>query len=75
VRACEYSHELESGTACVYREAIVNGLVEEGGADLTIECPAARDSEREPGGVVALYSAPVLPGDDIAELDCTAVLD
>jgi hypothetical protein len=75
VRACEYSHELESGTACVYRDALVNRLVEAGGGELAIECPPARDAEREPGGTVSLYSASVLPGDSIAKLDCNAVLD
>lgn len=70
VRACEYSQVLQSGTACVYRDALLNGVVEPGGAELGIECPSARDEATEPGGTITLYSAPLLPTDAASALDC-----
>ncbi|MET0414015.1 MAG: lysyl oxidase family protein [Polyangiaceae bacterium] len=73
LRVCEYSQQLETGVACVFRDAVVNEIVTAGETDLTIECPAARDSESEPGGRVSLYLAPVLPGDVIAGLECEPV--
>jgi hypothetical protein len=73
VRACEYSQVLATGTACVYRDALVNGIVQPGGLDLEIECPAARDAATEPGGTITLYSAPLLPSDTVGELDCEVI--
>src|SRR5688572_4259551 len=61
VRACEYSQALETGTACVYRDALVNAVVEPGDIEIGIDCPAARDEATEPGGTITLYSAPLLP--------------
>ncbi|HEU5074061.1 MAG TPA: hypothetical protein VFU02_07805, partial [Polyangiaceae bacterium] len=74
VRACEYSQVLETGTACVYRDALVNNVVEPGGSEFDIECPPARAQVNEPGGTITLYSAPLLPSDTPGELDCE-VLD
>ena len=73
VRACEYSQALETGTACVYRDALANSVVEPGSAELSIECPAARDEATEPGGTITLYSAPLLPSDATDTLDCEVV--
>jgi lysyl oxidase len=73
VRVCEFSEALQSGVACVFRDALANEVVGAGETELTIECPEARDETSEPGGRVSLYSAPVLPGDAIAELDCELV--
>jgi len=73
VRACEYSKALETGTACVYRDALVNSVVEPGSPELSIECPAARDEATEPGGTITLYSAPLLPTDAAGALDCELV--
>lgn len=70
LRVCEYSEQLETGVACVFRDAIVNEVVAAGETDLTIECPDARDAASEPGGRVSLYLAPVLPGDAISGLEC-----
>lgn len=72
VRVCEYSHVLASGVPCTYREALGNFVVAQAAAELTVACPAARD-EREPGGIVALYSAPLLPDDALAGLTCDLV--
>jgi len=63
VRVCEYSEKLQTGVACVYRDALANGLVDGSAVDVAVTCPDARDAI-EIGGHVALYSAPVLPGDD-----------
>lgn len=68
LRACEYSEVLHMGTACVYRDALVNQMLSSGKIEIELPCPAAH-SESEPGGTVALYVAPLLPGDDI-ELHC-----
>jgi hypothetical protein len=73
VRVCEYSEVLGRGVACVFRDAVANEVVGAGETQLTIECPEARDETLEPGGRVSLYSAPVLPGDVLAELDCQPV--
>jgi len=71
IRACEYSDVLEMGTACVFRDAVANETLTAGETEVTIACPAAR-SEAEPGGTVALYAAPALPGDEL-ELDCVVL--
>ena len=73
VRACEYSQALQTGTACVYREALLNSVVEPGSSELRIECPAARDDATEPGGTITLYSAALLPSDDAGALDCDVI--
>ncbi|HKO95201.1 MAG TPA: lysyl oxidase family protein [Polyangiaceae bacterium] len=64
VRVCEYSEKWSTGVACVYREALANGVVDGSAVDLEVTCPEARDAI-EVGGHVALYSAPVLPGDEV----------
>jgi hypothetical protein len=73
LRACEYSEQLETGVACVFRDAIANEIIGAGEAEVTIECPDARDATSEPGGRVSLYMAPVLPGDSIDGLECEPV--
>jgi hypothetical protein len=64
VRVCEYSERLATGVGCVYRDALANGLVDGSAVNVEVTCPAARDAI-EVGGHVALYSAPVLPGDAV----------
>ena len=71
LRACEYSEVLGLGTACVFRDALVNESLLTGSTDIDIECPLAR-SDDEPGGTISLYAAPLLPGDEI-ELSCAVV--
>lgn len=61
LRVCEYSHALESGVYCVYRDALVNTLVEGAEVQVEVTCPAARD-DVEVGGRVSLYGAPLVPG-------------
>jgi hypothetical protein len=73
VRVCEYSELLQSGVACVFRDALVNEVVGAGETEIEIDCPPAREATSEPGGRVSLYSAAVLPGDAIAELTCEPV--
>ncbi|MEY2935083.1 MAG: hypothetical protein RL033_5832 [Pseudomonadota bacterium] len=62
VRVCEYSERLGTGVSCVYRDALANQVLEGGDVLVDVACPEARDSV-EVGGRVALYSAPLLPGD------------
>jgi hypothetical protein len=71
VRACEYSEVLGLGTACVFRDALVNEGLASGRTDIDIECPAAR-SDDEPGGTISLYAAPLLPGDAL-DIACSVV--
>lgn len=73
LRVCEYSEQLQTGVACVFRDAVANEIVSAGETDLTIECPDARDATSEPGGRVSLYLAPVLPGDAMDGLECELV--
>jgi len=68
VRVCEYSEKWQTGVACVYRDALANGLIDGDAVDLEVTCPEARDAI-EVGGHVALYSAPALPGDEV-EVSC-----
>lgn len=69
LRVCEFSQALATGVACVQRDSLENRVIE-GEVVLDVACPAARDSV-EVGGTVSLYSAPVLPGDEL-EITCVA---
>jgi hypothetical protein len=71
LRVCEYSEVLGAGTACVYRDAVLNEVVVGGDDDVAIECPAGHSVD-EPGGTVAFYSANLWPGDGAPTLDCVA---
>jgi hypothetical protein len=71
LRVCERSAALGAGVACTFRDALGNTVVS-GSAPTTvsIKCPAARDA-METGGLVALYSQPVLDGDKAQKVTCT----
>jgi hypothetical protein len=71
LRACEYSQVLGMGTACVERDALYNESLLAGETELDISCPGGRSAD-EPGGTVALYAAPLLPGDAL-ELGCSMI--
>lgn len=71
LRVCEYSQVLDMGIACVFREALANETLLPGVTELELDCPSGR-SDSEPGGTVALYTAPALPGDEV-DLDCSVV--
>ena len=68
IRVCEYSEVLGMGTACVLRDALRNEILLTGTFELDVECPAAR-SDSEPGGTVALYTAPLFTGDAV-DIEC-----
>ncbi len=72
LRACERSAVLGTGVACTYRDALANEVVATGTTTITLGCPAARDAS-EPGGLVALYAAPLLPEDAAQAVACTVV--
>jgi hypothetical protein len=69
VRVCEYSQQLGTGVACVYRDALANQLIDGGEVLVDVTCPEARDAI-EVGGMVSVYSAPAVPG-DAAQPICT----
>jgi hypothetical protein len=68
LRVCEASDLLATGTACTYLDSLAN-IVVEGEVEVTLACPGPRDAN-EPGGSIALYGAPVWPGDAAAEVAC-----
>jgi len=69
VRVCEASLGL-GAIPCTYNDAL--GVVTQSGTDhdLPVTCPAAR-SLAEPGGLIAVYAAPLLDGDDVSGVTCT----
>lgn len=69
VRGCEYSDVLGLGTACVYRDALFNQTMLPGETTIEVACPDGH-SELEPGGSIALYTAPLLPGEPV-QVTCT----
>ncbi len=73
VRACEWSDALGAGVACAYEDALANVVVAAEGAALSFACPTVRDrapagANGPPPGGYALYTAPVWPGDEPADL-------
>jgi len=72
VRVCDYSAALDAGVACVYRDSLVTASVDHDVSVLQLKCPEAKD-EREPGGKISVYTAPLLPDGDRAAVDCELV--
>jgi hypothetical protein len=68
LRVCEVSAVLGVGTACVFEDALANVVVGQGGETAEFTCPLSRSAD-EPGGLFALYSAPVFPADAPAEIE------
>lgn len=75
VRGCETSAVL-GGTACTFRHALANRVIEDM-AVLETTCPAPRgapgEAGYEPGGEITIYTAPVWPSDDAVPVTCTVV--
>lgn len=69
VRICEASDMLDTGTSCVFRDALSNAVVAGTSSLLQFTCPDSRGLG-EPGGRVAIYTAPVWPGDPIEDVTC-----
>lgn len=70
LRVCERSAALGVGVACTFRDALANTTVAPGStATVTLTCPAKRD-DVETGGLVSLYSGPVLDGDAAQAVTC-----
>ena len=72
LRLCEFSHALGSGTACLYQDALVNGIVSGDEQEFSFTCPAGR-SETEPGGAYTLYTAPLIGEADAQPVSCVVV--
>jgi Lysyl oxidase len=69
LRVCESSSKL-GGIACAYDASLASVVADADGENVTFECPSARGSD-EPGGLYALYTAPLVPGDAAAKVSCT----
>jgi hypothetical protein len=67
-RLCETSAVLGVGTACVFEEALANVIVGDRRETAVFTCPLPRSAE-EPGGLYALYTAPVFPQDTAVAID------
>ncbi|MCB8945061.1 MAG: hypothetical protein H6658_15045 [Ardenticatenaceae bacterium] len=61
-RICETSAVLGVGTACTFTDALANVIVAASGQTAEFTCPLPRATD-EPGGLYALYIAPVFPSD------------
>lgn len=72
LRVCEASHALDTGVACTYRDALGTGTAVDDGTDVTVAftCPIARDTV-EVGGRYALYTGPLVSGDNAGDVVCT----
>lgn len=69
VRICETSAVLGVGTACTFRDSLGNASVGAKSVNLSFPCPAPRDAS-EPGGLYAMYTAPVLGSDGAQPVVC-----
>ncbi len=69
LRVCDHSKRLGTGIPCTHDAGLVSLALEAGKTNVSFTCPAARDAA-EPGGAVALYTAPVLTGDAAATVTC-----
>ncbi len=71
VRLCETSAVLGDAVDCSHLEALANVVLgDDAAASIAFTCPQARDAT-EPGGEVALFTAPVIDGDGAAPVTCT----
>ena len=66
-RICEVSKVLGVGTACTFEDSLTNLIVAAGRETADFICPLPRPAD-EPGGLFALYSAPVFPADEPAAI-------
>jgi hypothetical protein len=73
LRLCESSAVLGVGTACTYTDALLNAIIGRSGTtEVSFSCPRPRD-EAEPGGLYAVYTAPVFPADAAQPISCTVI--
>lgn len=68
LRICEVSDALGTGTACTYRDALLNVIVSNVTRPVTFPCPAVRDAEDFNSGY-SLYTAPLWPEDEALEVE------
>jgi hypothetical protein len=69
LRVCETSQVLGTGVDCSHRDALANVVLDAASITITLTCPAARDAT-EPGGQIALYTAPVFEPDGPVAITC-----
>jgi hypothetical protein len=70
VRVCEGSGKL-GAIPCLYREALASETLVGTAVDVTFTCPEARDADAgETGGLVGVFTAPLLEGDE-TDVTCT----
>ena len=72
LRFCEYSHVLGGGTACLFQDALANGVAGGDEQEYSFTCPTGR-SETEPGGAYTLYTTPLFGEADVQPVSCVAV--
>lgn len=69
MRFCEVSAALGIAIPCMLDDALANQIITSETQTISIACPGARDAA-EPGGVFALFTAPLLPDDEAAPVSC-----
>jgi len=72
LRLCEYSAALGTGVGCTFLDSLANEIIGQEAAEFNFTCPLERD-EQEPGGLFALYSAPVVREDESQPISCHVV--
>lgn len=68
VRVCEASSE-HGALPCVFRDALAVGVQGDTTLELDVPCPAPRGGT-EVGGLVGVYAAPLIPGEEIGQITC-----
>jgi hypothetical protein len=73
VRVCEWSDSLDVGLACPFEDSIANRIVSVEETTVAFTCPAVRDAAEEtPAGRYSLYTAPLWPEDDSADISLSS---
>ena len=71
LRLCEFSAALGTGVGCTFLDSLANEIIGQEPVEFNFTCPFQRD-EQEPGGLFALYTAPVLGEDERQPISCQA---
>ncbi len=72
LRLCEFSAVLGVGLGCTYQDSLANDIVGIEPAEFSFTCPFIRD-EQEPGGLFALYTAPLVAGEVRQTVSCEVI--
>lgn len=69
LRLCDFSAALGVGVGCTFLDSLANEIISQDSVAVPFTCPAERDEE-EPGGLFAMYSAPVVDDNDRQLITC-----